>query len=368
MNFFRLSVLTLLLVAFLPVPASAQAQSPGPQVKKFAEEFLPWEPDSRVTVVPSRKESFSGFEAFKVDRKGKYDKLDTTVFYYVTRDHKYIFAGNLIKNSIAPNKTRAIKIDADVSGVGDLYASLYNAKAQAALNPKDDLGGLKAVTISMDTGYFSQAVECWVEPDASYLFMGTFWKLGESVYAQRKALMDLSSSPWTGVSSDPRITMVEYADMECPFCKKRGLEMDKLMDQYAAKLGIRRYYKYFPLWSTHVWSTRAASAGVCLARDSMPLLFKFKNLCYQDQEKLTVESLDHLAFDVADSAGIARAQFSSCYLQPSSFTDIRRDMAEGVRLGVNSTPTYYLNGVEIYWLPDGVMEDYLKDLLSHGGK
>jgi protein-disulfide isomerase len=39
-----------------------------------------------------------------------------------------------------------------------------------------------------------------------------------------------------------------------------------------------------------------------------------------------------------------------------------RDMEEGYRLGVNSTPTYFIDGTEIAWLDDKAMEDYLRTL------
>jgi protein-disulfide isomerase len=240
---------------------------------------------------------------------------------------------------------------------------LFRSKAEAHLDPAMDRAGMKGVRIELDTGYFSQPLHYWIESDGSALLMGEFWKLAESVAEQRRGKIDLNYAPATGVDS-PKIQMVEYADMECPFCKKRGQQMDKLMEKYATKLGIRRYYKFYPLWAGHIWSTKAASAGVCLSRISPDLLFRFKQLCYDNQESLTLSRLDQLIFDFVDGSGVDRKQFLSCYLQEASFAQVRHDMDEGGALGVNSTPTYYLNGVEIYWLPDDVMEDYLKSLLA----
>ena len=64
--------------------------------------------------------------------------------------------------------------------------------------------------------------------------------------------------------------------------------------------------------------------------------------------------------DFAESAGIPRADFLACYLREESLADVRKDLEEGQRLGVKSTPTYFVDGTEILWAEDKVMEDFLR--------
>jgi len=347
-------------------PAAPPAPAPAPAsrgntaaVERFVSEYLPWEPESKVAARPSPKDDVKGFHAYAVERKGKYEKLDTKATFLVSADEKWIFAGQVIKNSQPQNRTATIRTDADIAGVSEYFSKMFGARARAFLDPAGDRADLKAVRIEVDTGYFSQPLHYYVEPDGSVFFMGTMWKISESAADQRRALIDLASSPSYGADT-PKITLVEYADMECPFCKRRGEQMDKLMEKYGAKLQIRRYYKFFPLWVAHHWSTKAASAAACLQNASPDLVFRFKQICYDNQETLTLDHLDQTVFDFVDAAGIPRKDFLACYLQEPSFAAIRRDMSEGGTLGVNSTPTYYANGIEIYWLPDDVMEDFLK--------
>jgi len=356
---FLLLALSPMARAATPAPAEASSRGLSAEVERFAAEYLPWEPESRVTARPSPHEDAKGFHAYAAERKGKYDKLDTKVTYYVSADGKWIFAGNAIKNSQAQKDTATIRTDADIAGIGAYFSKMFGAKARAFLDPTGDRAGLKAVRVEIDTGYFSQPMHYYVEPDGSVFFMGTLWKLDVPVADQRRALIDLTASPSYGADA-PKVTIVEFADMECPFCKRRGQQMDKLMEKYGSKLQIRRFYKYYPLWASHHWSTKAASAAACLQKTSSDLVFRFKQICYDNQETLTLEGLDQQIFDFLDAAGIPRKDFLSCYLQDASFAAIRRDMNEGGMLGVNSTPTYYVNGTEIYWLPDDVMEDFLK--------
>ena len=361
---------TLLLCLSLAPAGFAAASAPAPasrglaaEVERFAAEYLPWEPESRVTAKPDPKSDIRGFHAWMIERKGKYEKLDAKQNMFVSADEKWIFTGNVVRNSQPQNVTAVIRTDADISGIGEYFSKMFGSRARAYLDAAADRAGVKAVRIEVDTGYFSQPLHYYVEPDGSVFMMGSLWKIDEPVAGQRMALIDLSQSPAYG-ADNPKIAVVEYADMECPFCKRRGQQMDKLMDRYGAKLGIRRYYKFYPLWVTHHWSTKAASAAACLQKLSSDLVFKFKQLCYDNQDTLTLERLDQQVFDFIDSAGIPRKDFLACYLQDASFAALRRDMNEGGYLGVNSTPTYYVNGVEIYWLPDEIMEDYLKSGLA----
>jgi protein-disulfide isomerase len=358
--------LRLSLVLSLLLPSLAWAAPPADfrnEVARFAADYLPWEPQTKVTASRYAEGDLRGFEAYMVLRKGKYSKLDAKQAFLVSADHKWVFTGSVVKNSQGAAHTAPIQTDGDIVGVADYFHTLFRAPARAYLDPSGDRAGVKGVRIELDTGYFNQKVYVYVEPDGSALMIGQIWKIDESVPAQRRAIIDLADTPSQGVA-DPALHVVEYADMECPFCKRRGEEMDKLMDKYAARLKMRRYYKYFPLWANHVWSTKAASAAVCLSRVNPDYVFKFKALCYQNQATLTLDQLDQLAFDFVDSAGISRKDFVSCYLQPASFKPIERDMVEGSRLGVNSTPSYFINGIEIYWLPDEVMEDFLKEQLA----
>ena len=78
---------------------------------------------------------------------------------------------------------------------------------------------------------------------------------------------------------------------------------------------------------------------------------------------MTLSGIDELAItSVRIASGVSSADFLSCYLQEDSFARVRKDLEEGYRLGVNSTPTYYIDGTELSWLDDKIMEDFLRTL------
>ncbi|HEY6066534.1 MAG TPA: thioredoxin domain-containing protein, partial [Thermoanaerobaculia bacterium] len=81
---------------------------------------------------------------------------------------------------------------------------------------------------------------------------------------------------------------------------------------------------------------------------------------YSRQENLSVSAIDELALTSAEGEGVSGQDFLGCYLHDDSFERVRKDVEEGYRLGVNSTPTYFIDGTQINWVEDKVMEDYLR--------
>jgi protein-disulfide isomerase len=175
-------------------------------------------------------------------------------------------------------------------------------------------------------------------------------------------MIDLSANRAEG-PADAKVTAVEYADMECGHCKFRGLQMDRLLEANTGIVSVRRYYKFFPLWLAHVWAMKAASAADCIFRFAgAGPMFHFKQAVYANQEAMTVGGIDQLAVSTAAGEGVSTSDFLGCYLRDESFGRVVKDLEEGYRLGVNSTPTYFVDGTEITWIDDTAMEDYLRTI------
>ena len=106
---------------------------------------------------------------------------------------------------------------------------------------------------------------------------------------------------------------------------------------------------------------KAASAADCIFRFAKaPAMFAFKKQVYSAAGRPDGRRDRRARLTFAESAGIPRADFLNCYLRDESLADVRKDLDEGQRLGVKSTPTYFIDGTEITWIEDKVMEDFLR--------
>ena len=329
--------------------AGVEARLPG-----YLNSYLPFDPASRVTVEKGT-DRLPGFQGYKIKRTGKYPKLNVDQVVYVSDDGKWFFDGDPIAN---PNP-KPVRTDVDLAWIEARSSQLYRTRVKANLTPDRDAAGLKGVVLSIDSGFGPMHVPGYVAPDGTKYLNGSLYDFQTDPRDERKKRIDLSQGRYEG-KPNGTIIMAEYADMQCGYCKYRGLQMDQLLEANPS-LSYKRYYKFFPLWFTHEWSTRAASAADCIFRFAKaPAMFAFKKQVYSQQQVLTVAGIDELALTFAESAGIPRADFLNCYLRDESLADVFKDVDEGQRLGVKSTPTYFIDGTEISWTEDKVMEDFLR--------
>jgi len=354
-------LLTCSLAAASPREAKEKAAVPPvgleKQVEAYASKFLPYDPQSKVTATRST-ESVPGFISFKVKRTAKYERLNVERVFYVSEDGKWFFPGDTLANATP----RPVRTAQDLAWLDEKIGKLFHTQVRTVLTPDRDAAGLKGVAIQVDTGYMAVRMPGYVSPDGKTYLQGTLWDFKTDPRAERRRRIDLSANRASG-PADAAVNVVEFADMECGYCKFRGLQMDRLLAANAGIVNVRRHYKFFPLWMGHVWAMKAASAGDCLSKFAgPPALFRFKEQVYARQESLNLSGIDELALTTAEGEGVSSADLLSCYLKEDSLARVRKDLEEGYRLGINSTPTYYIDGTEISWVDDHVMEDYLRTL------
>jgi|SRR5687767_2320116 len=343
-----------------PKPAKPAARPPAAapierEVAAYAELYLPYDPQSRVTVSKAPQE-LPGFSGWKVTRKGRYESLNTEATVLVSNDRKWFFEGDSFANA----RPRPVRSPADLDWVAAQYAKLLKTNVRGQLSPERNAAGLLGITLLLESGYGPVRLPGLVTPDGSVFLSGILWDFRADPRAERRKRIDLTAQRAQGNPGAP-VTIVEYADMECSYCKYRGQQLDKLLAANANTVNVRRHYKFFPLWSHHAWAMKAASAGDCLSRlGGAAALFRFKELVYGRQETLTVSAADELAITSAEGEGVGRSDFLGCYLREGSFERVRRDLEEGYRLGINSTPTYFVDGTQISWIEDKVMEEFLR--------
>lgn len=339
-------------------PATAPSRPSGVEkrLSEFVNLYLPWEPDSKVTVAKSNL-NVPGFSSWDATRTGRYEPLKASVTVLVSNDEKWFYGGDVPFQNPNPKPVRSA---ADLEWVTSRYANVLRANVRAQMAPERDAAGLKGMSVVIETGYFPARLPGLVTADGRFYLSGTLFDFQGDPRAERRRRIDLSAQRAAG-NADAPVTIVEYADMECGYCKFRGRHLDKLLSANAGVVNVRRHYKFFPLWSHHVWAMKAASAGDCLSRLASPAaLFRFKELAYSRQENLSVSAIDELALTSAEGEGVSGQDFLGCYLHDDSFERVRKDVEEGYRLGVNSTPTYFIDGTQINWVEDKVMEDYLR--------
>ena len=140
-------------------------------------------------------------------------------------------------------------------------------------------------------------------------------------------------------AEDGKATFVEFLDFECEACGAAYPAIEQLRADYDGKVTF--VVRNFPLHNNSEAAARAAEAAAAQGRfeEMYDMLFQTQS---EWGEKDT--SQQDVFFGYAEQLGLDMAQFRAVYDDPATVAKIQRDKADGVELGVEGTPTFFLNG------------------------
>jgi len=208
------------------------------------------------------------------------------------------------------------------------------------------------VTITLSSkGGHEQKVDFLLSQDAKILAKVTKIDLTKDIYAERMNKIDVSGRPVRG-NPNAKVTLVNYDDLQCPFCSRmHATLMQEILPEYGDRIKI--VYKDFPL-SMHPWAPHSANNANCLAAENGTAFWEFADYVHanqkainagQDLQKSTAE-LDRIALDLGKKHGADMNRLQACVkAQPDK--QLKASMAEGESLGLNATPTMFINGEKL---------------------
>jgi protein-disulfide isomerase len=141
------------------------------------------------------------------------------------------------------------------------------------------------------------------------------------------------------------VVIKEYSDFQCPFCGRHAINtMPLLIERYATNANVR--YEFHPYAFIGQESTDAAAAALCASDQNK--FWPFHDTVYANQngENLGTFSKANLK-TIAQAVGLDMAQFNQCFDGGEKLPEVNRYKTEAVQLGVNSTPTFFINGQEV---------------------
>ena len=162
----------------------------------------------------------------------------------------------------------------------------------------------------------------------------------------------VGDSPQRG-PADAWVTIVEFADFECPFCRA---EQPILADIEAAYAGdVRVVFKHFPLTAIHPHAQAAALAAQCASDQG-----KF----WEMHDLLFTTALDDatLVADAEQIPGLDVAGWQACTSSMAAASRVSTDVALGTELGIDGTPTFVVNGTPVV---GAVPENDLRTVIDH---
>jgi protein-disulfide isomerase len=140
-------------------------------------------------------------------------------------------------------------------------------------------------------------------------------------------------------NADAPVTIVEFSDYQCPFCKRALPVLKEILAKYPGK--VRLAYRDFPLGSIHPRAEAAAEASRCAGEQGR--FWPYHDLLFEQQTKLDDASL----VGYARQLGLDAPRFEQCLKSHKYRAAVQQDLQKGEQLGISGTPAFFINGIPL---------------------
>jgi protein-disulfide isomerase len=164
-------------------------------------------------------------------------------------------------------------------------------------------------------------------------------------------LLELTSADHLQGSKEAPVVLIEYGDFQCPYCRKAYFIVKELQEKLGERLLF--VYRHYPLYELHPQAVHAALA----AEASGEHFWKMYAELFENQRFLDDASL----LRYAQVIGLDDKQFRQTFSAPDTIAKVKADVESGNSLGVDGTPTFFVNGrrFEGNWMNS---EEFLKGI------
>lgn len=222
-----------------------------------------------------------------------------------------------------------------------------------AITPASDVPGYDSVTVKLDQGEGKQKDYSFlISKDRNTMLRMTKFDLSKDPYADLMSKIDLTGRPSRGAKG-AKVVVVNFDDFECPFCSRMHQTLfPEIFKEYGDRVTF--YYKDYPLAEIHPWAIHAAVDAGCLATQNADAYWDFADYIHANKQAVDNERTPPGRFDAVDKMALLQGQrhnvdlpkLQAC-LKAQNEDAVRASMKEADSLGVDATPTLFINGQKI---------------------
>ena len=166
--------------------------------------------------------------------------------------------------------------------------------------------------------------------------------------------INVSGFPTLGAKKSS-LTLVEFADYQCPHCKMAALNIKKILKKYESKMKF--VYIDFPI--NHSGISKIVAEGASCANEQNKY-WEFHDLAFENQRKLNKESPREFATQLQ----LDMKKFEKCLETGSGKSFVAEAKKKGADIGVTGTPALFLNGVKMHGYSEESLEKAIKEALK----
>jgi len=221
------------------------------------------------------------------------------------------------------------------------------------ISPSSDMPGYDTVTVNIEGGDGkAKDYKFLLSKDRNTMLRVTKFDLTKDPYQELMSKISTAGRPVRG-AKDAKVVVVNYDDFECPFCSRmHAMLFPEILKEYGDRVTF--VYKDYPLVDIHPWAVHAAVDANCLANENSDAYWDFADTIHankadvdaQKTQEARFEAIDKMAISQGQKHNVDAAKLQSC-VKAQNEDGVRASMKEADGLGVNATPTLFINGQKI---------------------
>lgn len=339
----------LLLAAVTAVALSSTARADQPDLVKWVERALPRCPGSAVSLEKIDRQGPSNFVVYRAKQSSTEEGCGTQKYVMHSAVTGQVIMGSLI---VLPTDGRPANVR-----IAEQAGSLLKTTLDVSIAPFPLPDGLKAVTMNRSTPYGPFAYRGYVDSSGQFLLVGLLGNVKEDPSKALKTALRVENGAKRGNKSSP-LEIIELSDFQCPTCGRAHEKLEPLFAKNISKINYIRLD--LPLFEHHEWALSAALGSRAIQRVAPAKYWRYVDQVFKNQEGLSSVPFDTWVKNFVEDNDIDWAAFEKIYRSPTERAAILDQVSRAFAVGVNSTPTFILNGQPLGFGDGKYAEETLK--------
>lgn len=161
--------------------------------------------------------------------------------------------------------------------------------------------------------------------------------------SRKNEIFAINEKDWVYSKNNSKVTLIEYLDFQCPACANTFPMVSKIKEEYKDK--IQYVVRHYPLPS-HPYGFEASQAAEAAGQQGK--FWEMHDILFKNQRTWSIaDDVEATLRSYALDLKLDMTKFDSDYLSQTTKDRIRNDSQNGTSLGVDSTPTFFLNNKKI---------------------
>jgi protein-disulfide isomerase len=214
---------------------------------------------------------------------------------------------------------------------------------------------LLEVPVTVSLGGQSDTAVVYVSKAGNFLLRGELTDMSVDPFADTRSKLHVGTSPSMG-PEDAKVTLIEFADFECPSCRQLDLVLRDLLPRHPE---VRLVFKHYPLTDIHPWAMTAAIASQCAYQQNPAAFWKIHDAIFDAQDVISPSNVWDKMLDLATQQGLNAEAYRACMINPETASQVKATIEEGHALTITATPTTFVNSRRVVGPDKSLIEQYI---------